>query len=790
MLRSILKTGLFLGVLCLPWAAQAAGLGKLTLQSALGEPFKAEIELVAVKKEELESLDARIASADTFKQANIEFVPAVAAIRAKIETRAGQPYIRLSSLSPVNEPFLNLLLELNWNTGRVLREYTVLLDPPTYVVPQPAVPEVRRAEPKPVEQPLAPAPRMTERAPAPVPPVAVDSYKVQRGDTLSKIAGQFKPAGVSLEQMLIALFRSNPDAFVDNNVNRLKTGPVLRIPKADEIGAIEQKEAVREFRAQVVDWKAYKERLAASATAGAATPAGGQVATGKVTAAVEDKGAAKEPPKEVLKLSKGEQAGTTGTASMQDRLRSLEEENTAKTKALQEAQERVAILEKNIQDMQKLLELKGQPVPPTPKPEAAAPAAPPAAPAAPETKPEAKPEAATPAAPAQPPAPAAQAQPEAKPAPVADKPKPKSAPPPPPSLVEQILEEPLYLAGLGGAVVLLGALGFIAVRNKKKQAASVDEWQSAEPGIATTAAAAGATQLGAPAAPETTAAGPGTMEEVDPVAEAEVYLTYRRDGQAEEVLKEALTKTPNRPEIYLKLLQIYGLRKDRAAFEGAARKLQALAGATPMWEKAMEMGRSLDPTNSLYGGSREAAPAADDVLDITSPPAAMEKSTDVDFDLHSLETVQTKPQELVKDPAKGEPPAGPESSGLDFDISSDAGGGTAAEESRPTEASLSGGMPFELSLPEKSMTGEHKAGTQETSTRLDFDFSLDLEKESAPPASGGKDAHWQEVATKFDLAKAYKEMGDKDGARDILQEVLREGDEQQKKEAQALLDSL
>lgn len=782
MLRSILKSGLLLGILCLPWATQAAGLGKLTLQSALGEPFKAEIELVAVKKAELDSLTASIASADTFKQANIEFVPAVAAIQTKIETRAGQPYIRLSSILPVNEPFLNLLLELNWDAGRVLREYTVLLDPPAYVAPRPAVPEVPRVESKPVEQPAAaPEPRVAAPAPVAAPAAADDTYKVQRGDTLNKIAARTKPAEVSLEQMLVALFRSNPDAFVGNNMNRLKTGPVLRIPKADEVAPIEQKEAVREFRAQVADWKAYKERLAASAASAAETAAGGQVASGKVTAAVDDKGAPQQPSKEVLKLSKGEQAGT---ASLQERLRSLEEENTAKAKALQEAQERVAMLEKNIQDMQKLLELKGQPVPAAPKPEAAAPAVPTAG--APEAKkPEATPEAAAPGQPA----PAAQAKPESKPAPAADKPKPKPAPPPPPpemSLVDEILEEPLYLVGLGGAVALLGALGFIAVR-RKKSAADSEQWGSAEPGIAPTESIE-TTQLEAPAAPETTATGPGTLEEVDPLAEAEVYLTYRRDGQAEEVLKEALAKTPNRPEIYLKLLEIYGARKDRVAFEGAARKLQALAGSTPMWEKAMEMGRSLDPANPLYGGSGGATADVDEVFDITAPPTAIERSVDVDLDLDSLGTRKAQP---AAEETRWQPqsPAGVEASGLDFDIS--AGVPAGAEEPSSGETSLSSGMPsFDLSLLDKSMTSDRKTASPETSTRLDFDFSLDLDQDSAPAAPGGKDAHWQEVATKFDLAKAYKEMGDKEGARDILQEVLREGDEQQQKEARALLDSL
>lgn len=801
MLQAILRTTFLMGALFLSAAGHAAGLGKLNLQSALGETLKAEIDVVALKPGELESLAARVAKPETYKQANVEYQGAVATIRAKIESAGGRPVIRLSSTQPINEPFLNLLIELTWDQGSVLREYTLLLDPPTYTPPQPAAPVTRGAEAKPIEQPKpsapAPAPAappapVAKAAPAPGPAsaaygAAADTYgPVVRGDTLSGIAERMRHPGASLEQMLFALFRANPDAFVGNNMNRLKTGPVLKVPSRDEVMAIEQKEAVKEFRTQVADWQSYKQSLAGAAVGGAPAAGADRTAAGTVTGAVAERGHGQQPPSEVLKLSKGEGANV---ANLQERIRSLEEENVAKEKALKEAQDRVAALEKNIQDMQKLIELKAQPpvaAPAKPAEPAAKPEAP--RPAEPAAKPEA---AAAPAAPAAAPAPAAPPPaaapaPPPAPKPAAKPPAPKPPPPPPeePSLVDTLLEEPLYLAGAGAALVALLGGGLMYARRKKQQAA--EEWAAAEAKLdaAATSPAESTSQMFAqPQTPETTAAGPGSMDEVDPVQEAEVYLTYRRDGQAEEVLKEALAKTPNRPEVYVKLLEIYGMRKDKASFESTARKLQAIAGGTPHWDKAVTMGLALDPSNSLYGGSPGAG-GEREALDVTSPPTQFEpQSANVDFDLGDGGGGESE----VEDVTKWRPPSGLDTTNVDFEVTSGVGEGH--HEEMKSASSLDQPLAFESGLTERSQTGERKGPQESTTTKLDFDFSLDLGDEPAAAQTGG-DAQWQEIATKFDLAKAYKEMGDNDGAREILKEVLREGNPQQKKEAQELLDSL
>ena len=193
-----------------------------------------------------------------------------------------------------------------------------------------------------------------------------DTYgPVQKGDTLRKIAEETKPSSVSLEQMLVALYRENKSAFSGNNMNRLKTGQILKVPSADEVAQVEAKEANREIRTQVSDWKSYREQLAGGVASIPARSETSNATSGRISsAAVTPSAPASADPKDTLKLSKSEagKAGAAkgaGGAGNQDRLNAMQEEVTAKDKALKESQSRVADLEKQIRDMQRLLDLKG-----------------------------------------------------------------------------------------------------------------------------------------------------------------------------------------------------------------------------------------------------------------------------------------------------------------------------------------------------------------------------------------------------------------------------------------------
>lgn len=906
MLKSILKTSVYIVCMAGAGIASAAGLGGINVTSSLGQPLRAEIEVVSAGSADKSSLRAKLASPEAYKNAGADYPYNFPKLKFQIEERAnGDPYFKVSTAQPVNDPFVTLMVELSWSSGKLLREYTFLLDPVDYKIEQPKPEEVRPIEPvmavpvvEPVPEPvvvaepagaasepvaaepaavepLAEAPAVVETVPAvaesavvavpeaetapgaeaipvaeaapaeqplteaapieaaPVeeapatqdalskeeaiaeaaPATPGDLIVVVRGDTLSKIAAQIKPANVSLERMLVALYRENAGVFDGHNMNRIRAGKILSIPSSEAAEMLPQADAEEEIRAQAADWNAYRQKLAAVRTPRVET-ADKQEVTGKISAAVTDKAAvSKEPPKEVLKLSKGEapndKAVGGGKATAQEAAIAKEEEAIAKNKALKEAEERTAILEKNVQDLKRLEELR----------KASAPVAA-SAPAAVVTMNAASaPNAVSSVSPA----------------------KPKAAPAPrvvqQPSLVDQLLGNPLYMAGGAAVLLALGGLGFmVATRGKsggKKKAPPVKK-KAEDIGSATG-------RIAAPVAPspETgdfthtavqTAAPAVSMEpeEVDPIGEADLFLTFGRDAQAEEVLKEALKKNPNNIPVKLKLLSIYVTRKDTNSFYSYAREIKD-SGDTTAWEQTASMGRELDPTNPFYGGSAAAAPAAPAA---ESKPAAATPA--VDFDLGFGSTTTTMPNfasqktVVLESPAASQEKTAIMSSAelqnaaqatpMDFDITGNNPGFPAANFSgrnqdtttslnmddlvfdvtathprvsvpplsAPAAPAKDDGMAFTLDFPTETtakFTAPHDLGLGEISLQMD----------NLRPASGGnepKDERWQEVATKLDLAKAYQEMGDVAGAREILDEVLRDGDAQQRESAQTLMQQL
>ncbi len=413
--------------------ASAAGLGRISVQSALGQPLRAEVELTAVSAEEAASLAVKLASAAAFQQANLDFNPALAGVRVALDRRGeGRYVVRITSQTAVSEPYLDLLLELTSSTGRVLREYTILLDPPALRTAQEVVaPSAAR--------PAAPAPATAAAAapasrPAPAGPATAgaSSVTVNRGDTLGSIAEKTRPAAASLDQMLVALFRANPAAFIGSNMNNLRAGAVLSVPQEPQVLATDPAAARREVAAQSADFERYRGRLAQAATetAPTGTPAAAQ---GRVTTRVEDR-AAPPPSGDQLKIAQPAAATKAG------------DEAVARDRQIKDLLGRVAELERNNQQLQKALELQSK----TGAQVQAAAEGQPAA-AAPVQAP---PATATPPAPAAgaapPPAPAA--APAPPPAAEAPKPVPAKAPTPAeaPGLLEGLLgPNAPVVAGLG-----------------------------------------------------------------------------------------------------------------------------------------------------------------------------------------------------------------------------------------------------------------------------------------------------------------------------------------------------
>jgi pilus assembly protein FimV len=667
---------------------------------------------------------------------------------------------------------------------------------------------------------------------------ATDTYgPIEKGETLSKIAGQVKPADVSLEQMLVALYRENQGAFSGKNMNRLKTGQILKIPSAEDIGKIEQKDARAEIHTQVQDWNSYREQLAggvaASPTRGEST-ASSNTASGRVTsAAVAPPPSPTSAPSDTLRLSRTESASGKGAAGKagnvsQERLNSLQEELTSKNKALQESQSRVADLEKQIRDMQRLLDLKGSaatkpgtqvavvPPPPVTAPPVTPPVTPPAV--TPPAVTPAQAGAQSPAKPAEPPKVAEATPPKvaeatptppktetppteaAKPAAPKKPPPRKVVPPPPPQkgFVDELMENPAYLAGGVGVIALLAIAGFIVARRRRSGGNDMganSQMTSAfpsdlKPGANTSKPAAGLVDTGNSSfLTDFDKTGPGTIDtdEVDPVAEAEVYIAYGRDAQAEEILKEAMARDKSRHEIALKLLEIYHARKSATAFETVAKELRNAVGeGSPLWTKAAAMGAQIDPSNPLYG-SAAAGTATFTAMSPTAPAPA--PKPDLDFDLEGGRGAASAPApsfDLDLDAQRhAEPASHAPASGLDFDLAPT--GGAAPRMDVPAEAAREEKPAFDFDLSGLDMGGSKPAPAASqapASSGGGMDFA-DINLEATASGAGG-----EAVGTKLELAKAYLEIGDKDGAREILHEVAKEGSSAQKDEAKKLIASL
>jgi pilus assembly protein FimV len=908
-------------MLSMPYAgvADAAGLGRMNVLSQLGQPFAAEIDLVNVSKEELATLKANLAPPAAYQASNLQFNPALNALRLSVERRAnGNPYVKATSFRPVSEPYLDLLIELSWQGGKIVREYSALLDPPGMQAPAPAVtapvvaapavappPPAPAAEAAPASPPPAAAsapapaaPARAARAPvaraparaapaAPVAPAApaarASQYAVRQGDTLSGIARSVRPEGISLEQTLMGLYRANPDAFSNKNINQLHAGKILNVPEREQLAAIEQGSAAQEVRVHASNWNNYRRTVAGAAPAsmGDFPPA----AKGKIAARVDDK-AAPAGPRDVVVLSKGDTGSSNaGTGkdgkSGADRLRAMEEDLAARDKALAESKDRIAQLEKTLKDMQKLAEIKNpsmaaaqqaakgadakadakvdtkaQPVVAKAEPAKVEPAkAEPAKvePAKVEPKVEVKapdaPKVDTPPAP-KPPAPA---------------PKKASVPPPPPEpgLMDTVMDNIVPIGG-GAAVLLAGLGGFWALRRRKQNAMEDDEpvapsFKSAEPFRGNVAPS----QADATLPPTSTSAfSPAVMEPtvssvsdtVDPIDEAQVYIDHGRDTQAEEILKEAMAQHPSREDIPLKLLEVYAARGDKAAFNSVAKDFhKSTGGIGDKWGRAAVMGFALDPGNALYPSTGEvvdlaatrdssgaidldlSANAADplgtttDILlehdhagapDMDKTMVLSRGSVDsVDMDKTMALSVDAPPITHLDAHAPAASLAPAAATALpDFNIEFPMDSAPAVPAApvaplaaAPVAPAASNMLEFNIDLPTTTPLSTTaaplaapapaaKAADAPLDFKIDFsgiDLNLDEKAPAAPAAapaaaavSGAKDAQWEDVQQKFDLARAYQEMGDKEGAVEILQEVEREGDAAQIAEAKKMLQTL
>jgi len=335
-------------------SAQALNLGKLSVMSGLNEPLRAELDITQFTLDDLRSLKVQLAAHSAFEQAGMRYNPALADLQAKVDVRSdGQPFIALMGQHPAQDNFIDLILDTQWAAGRLVLNYSVLLSDKQASAP-PREPAVR--------QDISLSTLSASTDPAAIKASAAEetgSVMVQPGDTASQLARRHLSPDISLEQMLVAMLQSNPEAFIEGNVNWIRAGARLKMPNAQQAQQTPADEARQAVIQQTIHFAAYAQRLASSPVQ--AGPSSGREAAGPVHTDT----AKALPPTEQDKLTL-----TQGETSPHS-----EEAQLALARETQAAAEQLAALNKNVQSLQALAPASSPaPAAATPQTETATPA--------------------------------------------------------------------------------------------------------------------------------------------------------------------------------------------------------------------------------------------------------------------------------------------------------------------------------------------------------------------------------------------------------------------------------
>ncbi len=1002
MLRKVAILVISAGLTLSPLAVQALGFGGIKLNSSLNEKLSADVGLLSATANDIQSLTIKLATKEAFLRSGIDRTALLNKLKFKVKQRSnGDYYIHVTTTQTVREPFMNFLLEMNWKNGRMLREYTMLIDPPGRAPQQvveraPVVAETIAPEPEPViEEPVAeieveepiiestpfvepvtepeytPEPvevvaeeesvvidepleefnpeAVTEADEVPViedvaeiepiaepeaivdvEPVAesessVDVFEeessdqlwpsiplaafdqsddvsdeplasesevevasvdsegemgdldygiIKKGDNLWNIAEKLREGdeSVSVHQVMMALLQSNPDAFIDNNVHRLKVGHVLRIDDPSVLTSLSRKEAANAFVEQTDAWNNYRQQVAE--TTGVQPIMAGESpvqddlvmsdSTGELTLAAPDGenlttgGGANEESlsndlatmQAQLRQAKSD-SGTMRTRNVElnNKLQSLEDQLNRLQRSLSVKDDELAALQ------QQLSSLNQTPEVPVTEPVAVAPeetqVVEEVAAVAPEVV---EPEV------VQEPAVAEPVKPEVSPVDLAEEIAER----------ERVADEGIMATVMGviasiaavfaglnlggntllfiGAPILLVLLIIVIIVVKRRRQG--DNFQES---ILTGTASASAADIGDAASGDSTTfseessflsdfamSGASAIEaddsEVDPLTEADVFMAYGRYEAAEERLNEAIQSEPSRMELRAKLIELYHATQNKTAFESAAEDFYASLGGneaeSPLWTKVVGMGAEIAPENPLFNQTGNFAasdvPVTSEVPAIDDPGMGMTDSQVMDIGLETgvfaaadLSTTSDSSDDLDFNLDLGETDDSATDSGMDFNL--DIGGDEPAVTEEAVEdldfnldmgtaesdSTEDVGLDFNLDMgtsdaaeePAVDLDFNLDADTSNSTADSGLDFNLDIggdETEDAGldlnlDASDTADADiggGDEVGTKLDLAKAYIDMGDPEGARSILDEVMDEGSSTQKEEAQSLLGQI
>lgn len=650
--------------------AHALGLGEVTLQSSLNQPLVAEIELLEVRDLASNEVIPSLASPEDFVKAGVDRQYFLTDLKfTPVLKPNGKSVIRVTSSKAVREPYLNFLVEVLWPNGRLLREYTLLLDPPLYspqttvaAAPQlPIAAPAPRPSVAPAPVPRSAAPALAPRPAAPAPAsraISGNEYRTTANDTLWEIA-QRVGGGSSVNQTMLAIQDLNPDAFIGGNINRMKSGQVLRLPDEQQIRSRSNAEAVAQVAEQNAAWREGRAVASRQLDATRRTTAGSAPAT------AESADSLKLVAAEAGQSTRGSDTGSSNSKALADKLAVTQESLDSTRRENAELQSRVGDLQSQLDKLQRLVELKDSQLAKLQADLSAAPAAeegataqtPATEPAtqAPAEQPEAAPpaaEAATPPAspseeaapdynyseepaasvedsaaaneqPAEEPAAAVEPAAPAKPAedakPAAPSPAPATAPAPQ-SFIDDLMANPmtLGLAGGGALLLLLVALMALSRRNAMKEAEQQDELADDLSQDQTFASDLDMPEDSLAGLDDEPAATPVAGEERvtaqtgDALGEADIYIAYGRFNQAAELLQNAINDEPHRSDLRLKLMEVYAELGDREGFARQDNELREIGGANAEAEQL----KSKYPAIAAFAGAgvvAAAASAEDDV---------------------------------------------------------------------------------------------------------------------------------------------------------------------------------
>jgi len=814
--------------------AQALQLGEMTLKSKLNQPLSVEIELLDVGGLTASEITPSLASSQAFVDAGVDrqaflddltFTPVV--------NPNGRSVVRVTSSKPLPDSYIRFLLQVQWPNGRLMRDYSVLLDPAKF--DQQAATTA------------APAPRLS--APAVSKPA---QHTTTPRDTLWEIAEKHRN-GASVQQTMLAIQALNPSAFVDGNINRLKTGQVLRLPDTVQSTALPQPQAIAEVRAQNEAWRQGRRTAANQAAGKQQLDATKRTQAGNAPATTNAKDNLSLVSAEAAK--KGGKGKAGDSQALSDKLAMTQEQLDTTRRDNEELKSRAADLQSQLDKLQKLIQLKNDQLARLQAEKADPAAAAPAMSAQLAADP-----AATPVTPAAPTTPTAVA-------PVSEPIKTDAAPATTEGKFNELLTNPIVLGVVGGAAALIALLLLLLVlrhRNARReeekhlrmaralaeepeftsnidQDLPPDSFEGLEvppPNVKLAAAPAPAAVSAPVAAPSVAsvlsplAAAVAPQNANDALALAQSHIDRGLLNQAADVLEQAIKHEPKRSDLRLKLMEVYGLQNDKDGFVTQERQLVANGENHAQVEQL----KARFPAMAVLAAGVSAAVAAA-ALDaqyvkelLEDKPAQQSEAFDTDFDLSLDELESASPAELKDDQQtfesllKEQTQAQAATDELaDFDLQLDAPASAqsdddflsglesemkdvpAVEPPTLTPAALDDfELPedFDLSLadePEAEAKPDAFASElNDVNAELDrLSQSLEHPSFTAQDAALGDDepefdflSGTNEVATKLDLAQAYIDMGDADGARDILSEVLTEGNEVQRGEAKEMLGRL